>query len=165
MEVLCEYGLGPRLQRLIQRYWDRQRVVKKAGNYYGRPFSTWRGVTQGYPVSPTLFNIIVVAVVRTTLQEICGPKEAQHVFGWSAGEHNIWFYAYDRKITGRDPFWFQAALTTMVRMFERVELQTNLNKTKAMICMTGFIWRQQVAEMYNRRATGEGPTLPLRGVW
>ena len=29
MEIPREYGLGPRLQLLLQRYWDIQRVVTK----------------------------------------------------------------------------------------------------------------------------------------
>ena len=47
----------------------------------------------------------------------------------------------------------------MVRMFERVGLQKNLYKTKAMICMPGIIWGQQGAEEYNQISTGEGPTF------
>ena len=86
-------------------------------------------MTQRDPVYPTLFNIIVDAVVRATLQGICGPQESQHGFRWSAGEYNIYFYADYRRITGRDPIWLQAALKTIVRMFERVGLQKNLNKT------------------------------------
>ena len=73
-KILHEYGLGPQLQRLLQRYWDKQRVVPKSGKYYGRPFRTERGVTQGDLISITLFNIIVDAVVRATIQEICGPQ-------------------------------------------------------------------------------------------
>ena len=73
MEILREYVLVPRLQTLQRPYWDGQRVVTKSGKYYGRPFSTGRGVTQGDPVYPTLFNIIVDAVVRATLQDICVP--------------------------------------------------------------------------------------------
>ena len=72
---------------------------------------------QGYPVSLTLFNIIVDSVVRATLQDVCRPQEAQHGFGWSEGEHNICFYADDRQIAGQDPIWVHAVLTTMVRMF------------------------------------------------
>ena len=97
---------------------------------------------QGDPVSLALFNIIVDAVVRATLQEICGPKEAQQSFGWSAREHNICFYGDDGRIAGQDPIWVQTALTIMERMFDRVGLQKNLNKTKAMIYMPGFIWVQ-----------------------
>ena len=70
MEVLCEYGLGLRLQQLLQRYWDNQRVVTKSGKYYGKPFNMGRGVTQGDPVSPALFNIIVDALVRANLQSL-----------------------------------------------------------------------------------------------
>ena len=67
MEILCEYGLGPQMQRLLQRYWDRQRVVTKSGKYYRQPFNTGRGVTQEDPVYPTLFNIIMYSVTRATL--------------------------------------------------------------------------------------------------
>ena len=72
MEILSGYGLGPKLQRLLQRYWGGQRVVPKSGKYYGRPFSTGRVVTQGDPVSLNIFNIVVDAVFRAYLQEVCG---------------------------------------------------------------------------------------------
>ena len=101
------------------------------------------GVMQGDMVSPTLFNIIVDTLFRETLQEICGTQEAQHSFGWSAGEHNICFYADYGGRAGRDPIWMQAVLMTMVGIFERVGLQTNLNNTKAMIYTLGFVWGQQ----------------------
>ena len=91
---------------------------------------------------------MVDAVVRANLQDICGPQEAQHGFGWSTGEHNICFYADYGRIVGRDPIWVQAEMTTMVRMFERVGLQTNLDKTKAIICTSGLIWGKQGAEAY-----------------
>ena len=88
-------------------------MVPKSGKYYGRPFSTGIGVTQGYSVSLTLLNIILDVVVRVTVQEICGPQESQQ---------NICFYADDGQIVGRDPIWLQEVLTTMVRIFERVGL-------------------------------------------
>ena len=53
----------------------------------------------------------------------------------------------------------QAVLTKMEIIFERVGLQENLNKTKAMICTPGFIWGKQGDEAYKRKATGEGPTF------
>ena len=92
-------------------------MVPKSGKYYRRPFSTGRGVTQGYPASPIFLNIVVDAVVRAALQEFYGPQEAQHGLGWAAGYHKICFYADDGQIAGRDPIWVQTALTTMVRIF------------------------------------------------
>ena len=56
---------------------------------FERPLRTERGVTQGEPVSPKIFNILVSAVVREVLLEVCGPQQAHHGLGWSAGEHNI----------------------------------------------------------------------------
>ena len=79
-----------------------------------------------------------------------------------AGEHRICFYADDIRVAGQDLVWLQTALTTMVRMFERFGLQTNLNNTKAVIFTTGFIWGQQGAEAYKLRATGEGSTFRER---
>ena len=80
--------------------------------------------------------------------EVCGTQEAQHRFGWAAGDHRICFYAYDGRIVGRNTIWMQTALTVMVRMFERVGLQKNLIKTKAMVYKLGFIWDQQGVEAY-----------------
>ena len=52
IEIIRGYGMGTNLQRLIQRYWDRQKVVPKASKFYESPFSMGRGVTQGEPVYP-----------------------------------------------------------------------------------------------------------------
>ena len=139
MDIIQGYILGPNLQRLLQRYWDRQKVVPKARNLYGHYFSTGLGVTQGYPVSLTIFNIVVDVVVRAALLEVCRPQEDQHGFIWAAGEHNICFYADDGQIVDHNPIWVHTSLTEMVKMFDRVGLQKNLSKTKAMVCTPGFI--------------------------
>ena len=39
-------------------------MVARAGGYYGTGFKGERGVTQGDPLSPTIFNVVVDAVVR-----------------------------------------------------------------------------------------------------
>ena len=43
--------------------------------------------------------------------------------------------------------------------FGRVGLQTNLDKTKTMICTPGLIWWQQGDEACKRRSIGEGQTF------
>ena len=139
MEIIRSHGLGPKLQQLLQRSWDRHKMVPKAGQYYGHTFSMGREVTQGNLIPPTIFNIVVDAVVRAALQEICGPQESQHGFVWEAEDPNICFYADDGRISGRNTILVQTALTAMVIMFERVGLQTNMSKTKAMICTPWFM--------------------------
>ena len=71
MAILRGYGLGPKIERLLQRYWHGQKVVLKAGNFSRRPFNTERGVTQGDPESLTTFGIVVGTVVRAALLEVC----------------------------------------------------------------------------------------------
>ena len=39
-------------------------MVDKAGRYFGRPFKGYRGVTQGKPLSPTIFNVVMDAFIR-----------------------------------------------------------------------------------------------------
>ena len=39
-------------------------MVASAGGYYGKAFKGTRSVTQGDPLSPTIFNVVVDAVVR-----------------------------------------------------------------------------------------------------
>ena len=46
----------------------------------------------------------------------------------------------DGRIAGRDHEWVQNALTVTVAMFRRMGLETNLEKTKLMVCTPGFIW-------------------------
>ena len=118
-------------------------MVPKYGKYFGRLFCTEIGVTQGYPVSPNIFNVKVDTFIRVVLLEVCGPQMAHQGLGWSVGEHNIFFCADDGRIVGPDPFWVQTTLMAMVRMFKKVGLQTNLGKTKSMVCIPGFIWGQQ----------------------
>ena len=72
MELFTGQGPGPKIRRLLQRFWSEQVVVQKARRYYRRMSKTGRGVTQGYPLSPTVFNFFY-AVVRAVLLEICSP--------------------------------------------------------------------------------------------
>ena len=39
-------------------------MVARAGGYYRTGFKGARGVTQGDPLSPTIFNVVVDALVR-----------------------------------------------------------------------------------------------------
>ena len=39
-------------------------MVAQEGGYCGAPFKSVCGVTQGYPLSPTFFNVVVDAVLQ-----------------------------------------------------------------------------------------------------
>ena len=38
MDIMRGDVLGPKLQRLLQMFWDEQVVVPEAGRFYGWPF-------------------------------------------------------------------------------------------------------------------------------
>ena len=64
LKILEGYGLVPQAFRILRTYWGRLRMVAKAGGYYGLDFQGFRGVTQGDPLPPTIFNMVVNVVVR-----------------------------------------------------------------------------------------------------
>ena len=62
--ILEGYGIGPGARRLLRNYWRRLTMAARSGGYYGTSSKGEQGVTQGKPLSPTLFNVVVDAVVR-----------------------------------------------------------------------------------------------------
>ena len=56
------------------------------------------------------------------------------------GECNLIFYAYNGGIGGRDHIWVQDALTVSIEMFQQMGLETNLEKTKSLVCTHRYIW-------------------------
>ena len=64
LDILEGYGVVPQACWLLRTYWSRLKMVARAGSYYRAAFAGARGVTQGDPLSPTMFNVVLVVVVR-----------------------------------------------------------------------------------------------------
>ena len=64
LEIMEGYFVGPLARRLLQTYWRRLTMVVRAGGYYRNAFKGERGVTQGDPLSSTIFNVVVDVLVR-----------------------------------------------------------------------------------------------------
>ena len=77
LEILEGYGVSPNARRLLTNYWRRLTVVARAAGYYGTAFRGDRGVTQGNPLSPTIFNVVVDAVVRHWVNRIVEAANAK----------------------------------------------------------------------------------------
>ena len=56
-------GVGEKTVRLIARFWRDCILCCRAAGYYGRIFRARHGVTQGGPLSLTIFNLVVDAIV------------------------------------------------------------------------------------------------------
>ena len=79
--ILEGYGVDPGARRLLHNYWRRLTMAARAGGYYGAAFKGARGVTQGDPLSPTIFNMLVDAVVRHWLEGLMTAKEEKGTKG------------------------------------------------------------------------------------
>ena len=64
LDILEGYGVGTRALHLLCRYWVRLHIVAWAGGYCGVPFRGERGMPQGDPLPPKIFNVVLDAVVR-----------------------------------------------------------------------------------------------------
>ena len=93
-------------------------MVARAGGYYGTAFQVACGVTQGDPLSPTIFNVVVDAVVRHWVTVILEGAEERGECGQEGRQQDALFRADD----------------SMVGLFDRVGLQNNFGKTVGMVC-------------------------------
>ena len=64
LDTIVAYRVGPWALRLLRRYWDHLSMVVWAGIYFGSPFKGQLSVTQGDPLSLTIFNVVVDAVLQ-----------------------------------------------------------------------------------------------------
>ena len=109
-------------------------MVAWAGGYYGIAFGGERGVTQGDPLSPTIFNLVVGAVVRHLVHGVMEEAEARGETGREGRHQAALFYADNGMVVLSDPAWLQGAFTALVGLFDRVGLRTNVGKTVSMVC-------------------------------
>ena len=87
--------------------------------------TTSRGVRQGDIISPTLFNIIIDAIIHFERHRMAcsvGPQRSP----------DVRFYADDGAIAGTDPAAIQASLDVIIAAFRKMGVYVNRGKTKWM---------------------------------
>ena len=77
LEILEGYSIGQNDKRLLTTYWRRLTMVSRAEGYYGTSFGGEKGVTQGNPLYPTIFNVVVDMVVWHWVNGIVEVAEAK----------------------------------------------------------------------------------------
>ena len=91
-------------------------------------------MTQGDPLSPTIFNAVVDAVVRHWVTLVVKEAETSGERGREGRYQAALFYADDGMVASSDPRWLQWVFTTLVGLFDRVRLNKNTGKTISMTC-------------------------------
>ena len=127
-------------------------MVERVGGYYVEAFKGARGVTQGDPLLPTIFNVVVDAVVCHWVTMSLAEAEKRG----NEGRHQAsLFYADDGMVALSNPRWLHWAFDTLVSLFEQVGLQTNFENTVSMFCRPCQAAGTQSAEAYGRQMSGE----------
>ena len=134
LDILEGYGVAPQACRLLRKYWGRLSIVARAGRYYREVFKGDRGVTQCEPLSPTIFNVVVEAVVRHWVTTALAEAEKRGERGNEGRHQAAIFYADDGMVALSDPHWLQWDFDTLVILFKRVGLRTDFGKKVNMVC-------------------------------
>jgi hypothetical protein len=109
-------------------------------------------VTQQGPLSAKLFNILVGAVVREWLCQLCdgGIVDPEELDLLMAAFFAI-FYVDGAYLAATDPDFLQVALNSLVSLFKRIGLENKVKKMHAMICTPNQISTQLSTNSYRRR--------------
>ena len=102
-------------------------------------FKAFRGVTQGKPLSPRLFKIMMDTIVWEWRRQVMGPEAAVEGVGLEIRKLLTCFYMDDRVIALRDLVFLQECIDKLAALFDRVSLVTNTTKTEAMTFLPGNI--------------------------
>ena len=105
-------------------------MVARVGGYCGAAFKGDRGATQGDPLSPTTFNVMVDVVVWHWLDVTV---EGAEDIGQEGRHQNSLFYADNGMVALLDLRCLQGAFSTLVGLFDRVGLWTNVGKKVGMV--------------------------------
>ena len=121
-------------------------MVAKAGGYYGLEFQGARGGTQGDPLSPTIFNVVVDAVVINWVKVILDGAEDRGDRVQEGRNQTALFYVDDGMVSSSDPQWLWGAFITPVGIFNKVVLWNNVVMTVGMFSaharQRGTSWRR-----------------------
>ena len=128
LEILKGYVVGERVRQLLREYWNKTTMVAREGGYYRKGFKVGQGVTQGDPLSPTIFNVVVDAVVCHWVTLAVMEAETRGERGQEGKHQAALFYADYGMIASSNPQWIQWAFTYLVGLFDRVGLNMNINK-------------------------------------
>ena len=78
-------------------------MVARAGGYYRKGFKGGSGVTQGDPLSPTIFNVVVDVVVRHWVTIAVMEAETRREQGREGRHQAALLYADDGMLASSDP--------------------------------------------------------------
>ena len=97
------YGVFPQAMRILHGYLDPLSMFSSAGGYFRVPFKCQCGVTQGILLSPTIFIMMVYAVLRHWVSVVAAIEGASDLCTEGFGRYIqclvAYFYSDDLLLT------------------------------------------------------------------
>ena len=156
LNILVAYGVELLALRLLT-------MVSWAKGYFGTPFKGYRGVTQGDPLSPTIYNLVVYAVLRHWVAMVERAEEAvelgaddMEVFRRDVQQLAACFYADDGLFASTQAACLQRDFDALEELLNPMRIHTNVAKTAIMVCQHFCALGGHSAEAYGLRMAGEG---------
>ena len=137
-------------------------MVNRAGRYYSTLFKGQLEVAQEDPLSPTIFFMVVDAVIRHWVTLVEGEEAVPDVFEQVVQCLEALFYTKNVLLALSRPARIQTALGVLTGFFEKVVLHTNVNKTVGLLFQPCHIVGVHSEVAYTRRMTGVVPSFQER---
>ena len=126
LNILAVYRMGPWKLWILRTYWDRLRIVKKTGRYFGPPFQEYRGVTQVDNFFPTVFNVVVDAVIRHWTMVVVLTEAGAEGLGETFQELAALLYANSMLVASPWTERLQRAFNALTYIFDWVGIYINV---------------------------------------
>ena len=127
IRILRRMGVDWRERRLIGNLYMGQRVKIRIDGEYSEPGKIGRGVRQGCPLSPILFNIYIEEIIRETLEEM---EEGIKVGGRMVKALR---FADDQAMLASSQEGLQRMMDHLNKISMDYEMKINIKKTKVMM--------------------------------
>ena len=134
-------------------------MVASVSRYFGHPFKGYQVVTQGNPLSPTILNVVVDAIILHWVTVLTPIESVMGVLGLTGIDLMGYFYSDDGLVALTQPERLHRAFYFLTGLFGRFGLRKNTENTASMVCQPCHAPGVMLTESYKRRMTGIGPTF------
>ena len=116
-------------------------------------------MTQGKPLLPTIFNVVVDAVICHWVMVMTPIEAGMGGLGLTIIDLAAYFYADNGVVASSQPERLQRAFDVLTGLFDWVSLRTNKERTVVVVCQPCHAPGRMLKEAYKRRTTEIGPTF------